>query len=733
MLPNTHRTLAGPHRDQGTEPLIELLPAVADSESPVGLFPTRSVEATRAASRPVRARDVSLAYRPDIDGLRAVAVGLVVGYHAFPRILSGGFIGVDVFFVISGYLITQIILTGLHAGTFSLGAFYQRRVRRIVPALLVVLAVCALFGWLTLFSEELQWLGRSIAYCASFLANMFFARLGSGYFDKGAQLAPLLHLWSLGVEEQFYFGWPLLLMLAVRHGVTMRVLVVVTATSLAISIWGIWHAPIQYFYLPASRAWELAVGGMLAAWRAAIARTDSADMASSRGLHGHAAPASSLAGTALIAAAVVFFDAHGAPPAIATVISTAGAALLIWAGPLAPVNRRFLSSQPMTFVGRISYPLYLWHWPLFSFAQIILGHAPPPAVTAGAIVIAFGLAYATNRWVETPIRYGKPVRKTVLGLLAGLAILALTGAALGAHWIAGRLSGPPFTAWDEAVADRHYSDGSNFGGRPEFPTRTVPGRGDRKALFIGDSHIQQYWPRVVRVVEAHADTARSAVLAAYYQCPPLPGINSVSRGRDCAGFFDYSMQQAFQPGVDTVVFGAFWEKYLLGEYSVEDSAEHVYRVEDHTRTPLQLDSPGTQIVFEQFRNTVARLVASGRRVYIVLSNPTSPMFDPASLLPAQLRLSLYFPRSLAVHGGRRVDAGPFESYVAPLMARLRNIAAQTGAKAVDPRSTLCDGMVCAAIGADGMPLYIDSNHLRARYSRDRASFVDEILLGPGTQ
>ncbi len=695
--------------------------------------PAPGVEATRVASRPARVRDVSVAYRPDIDGLRAVAVGLVVAYHALPKYRGGGFIGVDVFFVISGYLITQIILSGLQAGTFSLGAFYQRRVRRIVPALLVVLAACTLFGWFTLYSEQLQWLGRSIAWCASFLANVFFAQTGAGYFDKGTESAPLLHLWSLGVEEQFYFGWPVLLLLAVRYGMTMRVLVVVTAISLAISIWGIWHAPIRYFYLPTSRAWELAVGGMLAAWRPAKRVMSGADTRSRGSLRGYAVLAGSVAGTALLAAVVAFSDADRTPPAISSVIATAGAALLISAGPLAPVNRLILSSAPMTFVGRISYPLYLWHWPLFSFVRIVLGHAAPLAVTAATLVIAFGAAYATNRWVETPIRYGMPVRRTVPGLLAGLAIFAVAGAALGAHWIPGRLSGPAFTAWDEALADRHYSDGPNSGGRREFPTRTLPGRADRKALFIGDSHMQQYWPRVARVVESQADTARSAILVTYYQCPPLPGINSVSRGRDCPGFFHYAMEQASRPDVDTVVFGAFWEWYLLGEYSIEDSVQRIYRVQDPARTPLQLDSPGTQIVLEQFRTTVARLVASGRRVFIVLSNPTSPRFDPASMLPPQLRLSLHFPRRIEVDGGRRVDAGAFESFVTPLMGRLRNIATQTGAIAIDPRATLCDGALCPATSADGMPLYIDSNHLRASYSRERASFVDEMLLGAGAR
>jgi peptidoglycan/LPS O-acetylase OafA/YrhL len=706
---------------------------MADSDSPARLWPTRIVGATRAAARPERVRDATLGFRPDIDGLRAVAIGLVVAYHAFPKLRSGGFIGVDVFFVISGYLITQIILTGLQAGTFSLGAFYQRRVRRIVPALLVVLAACCLFGWLALLPRELLWLGRSLSWCAPFLANVFFARIGIGYFDTSAQLAPLLHLWSLGVEEQFYFAWPVLLMVAVQRGVTMRALLAVTATSLMISIWGIWHAPSPYFYLPASRAWELAVGGILAAWRAGMPGSAAAVMSSRRSLRGYAAQASSLAGAALLVAVVVFFDADKMAAVIASVMSTAGAALLIWAGPLAAVNRELLSSQPMIFLGRISYPLYLWHWPVFSFAQIILGHAPPPALAAAATAIALAAAYATYRWVETPVRYGRPGAKTVARLLVGLAILALAGAAAGARWIPGRLSGPAFTDWEQATNDWQYPRGSNSGGRPEFLTLTASAQRDGKALFIGDSHMAQYWPRVTRVIETHADAARSAIFTTFPGCPPLPGVNRVPRGPDCTGFFDYAMELALRADVDTVVFGAFWEKYLLGEYAVEDAAAPLYRVEDHTRSPLTLDAPGTQMVFEQFQNSVARLVASGRRVFIVLSNPTSPLFDPATMLPPRARLSPHIPASLALAGGRRIDAAAFESFVAPLMDRLRAIAAHSGAKVVDPRSTLCDGMTCAATGLDGLPLYLDSSHILARFTRERAAFVDQMLLGPETR
>ncbi len=679
----------------------------------------------------MRDRDSNaLAYRPDIDGLRGLAVALVVAYHAFPEFRTGGFIGVDVFFVISGYLITQLVLAGLHAGKFSLVEFYRRRVRRIVPALLVVMTACGIVGWYLLLPTELQWFGESVSWCAPFLANMFFARAG-GYFDRAVETNPLLHLWSLGVEEQFYLAWPVLLILTVKYGLTMRALVAVIAISLAISIWGSWHAPGSYFYYPFSRGWELAVGGILAAWQLRTPCAPAADVSSRRSLVARVTwfggQASSLLGLALIVMGGVFWTADTPVPGIWSVIPTAGAALLIGAGGHAPVNRWFLGSRPMIFVGRISYPMYLWHWPLFSFTRIVLGRAPPPAMAAGAIAIAFAAAYATYRWVEAPIRYGGLARRAVPGLLAGLACLALMGAATYARWISGRLSGPTFTAWDEAVTDWHFPGENTVDKRSGIMLTTLRSHGSGKALFIGDSHIQHYWPRVAHVIDMHPDSARSAVFATHTGCPLLPGVDTRLHKRNCNGLFDFAMEQAFQPDVDTVVFGAFWEDYFLGEYSVDKPRPRVYRVADSTRETLEVDSPGTQIVFEQFRQAVLRLVSSGRRVFIVLSNPTSPLFDP--LFPPEFRLSLHVPGRFKFGNGPRIDAGPFESYVAPLMDRLRSIATQTGAKAVDPRSTLCDGMICPATDPDGLPRYLDSNHLRGFSAREHASFIDEMLLG----
>jgi peptidoglycan/LPS O-acetylase OafA/YrhL len=673
---------------------------------------------------------IALAYRPDIDGLRGLAVGLVVAYHAFPKFRTGGFVGVDVFFVISGYLITLLVLSGLQSGTFSLGEFYRRRVRRIVPALLVVVTVCCIFGWLLLLPSELRSLGSSIKWCALFLANLFFAQTG-GYFAPVAESNPLLHLWSLGVEEQFYLVWPVLLILAMKRGVTMRVLGAVIAASLGLSIWSAWNGPTPHFYNPASRAWELAVGGMLAAWQLRTPRRAAADDSSSRPPRWLGAQAISLAGLALIIVGGVCWTVDKRIPGIWSVIPTAGAALLIAAGPRAAANRWFLASLPMTSIGRISYPLYLWHWPLFSFTRIVLGHPAQPAMAAGAIVIALAAAYATYCWVEAPIRHGELGRKAVPALLAGLALLAAAGVALQARWITGRLSGPIVSQWDAAANDWHFAGESHIDERTGFGTLTVTGRRDRKALFIGDSHIQQYWPRVRRIIDADPASARSAVFVSFAAWPPLPGIEHLYHTNNSSGYFDRAMQLAHQPDVDTVVIGAFWEFYFLGEYPPDRYAQEVYGVPSWARAPLQLDSPSTQAAFEQFQRAILRLVSSGRRVFIVLSNPTSPLFEPA--FPPEIRLSLHVPSSL--HSGKapRIDAGPFESFAAPVMNRLRAIAAQTGAKVVDPRLALCDGMICPAADSKGMPLYLDSNHLNGSNARERATFVDEMVLGPDVE
>jgi peptidoglycan/LPS O-acetylase OafA/YrhL len=663
-------------------------------------------------------------YRPDIDGLRAVAVALVIGYHASPALLPGGFVGVDVFFVISGYLITQLIL-GLQQGSFTLTGFYRRRVRRIVPALLVVLGACCLFGWFTLLPGEFSWLGKQILWCTPFLANAFFARY-TGYSDPGADSNVLLHLWSLGVEEQFYLIWPVLLMFAAAFGVVQRVIIAVLATSLAISAWGAWHAPLVHFYLPGARAWELALGAILAVRAIRVPGAPRAAHAGETRLRPRSEELCALAGLALIAAGAWLLSARNAFPGLWGIVPAGGAALLIGAGPESLVNRRLLGCGPMIWVGKLSYSLYLWHWPLFSFARIVSGRELSPTTRAAIIALAVIAAYVTYRLVETPIRYGPVGRKPVPALLAGLVGFTALGAAIAAERVPGRLEGPAYTAWAAAAGDWSFDGETQVDARTGFTTLLARSGNSRTALFIGDSHLQQYWPRVRWLVDAHPHVARSALFATYTACVPLPGVESLRQPRDCDGFVAYATGLALREDVDTVVFGAFWEVYLLGEYAT-DHRQGVFSSSDRLRMPLQLDSPATRLAFERFERTIARMVASGRRVFIVLSNPTSPRLDPASRIPARLRLSLHVPDDLPVDRAA-VDAADFEAFVAPVMDRLREIAARAGADVLDPRSTLCAGMSCPAIGPDGLPLYVDSNHTRASWARRAASFLDETLI-----
>lgn len=686
----------------------------------------------RAAAMPMAARGAR--YRPDIDGLRAVAVVSVIVYHAFAGALPGGFLGVDVFFVISGYLITQLILKEMQERSFSLAGFYRRRARRILPALLVVLAACALFGWFALLPGELHRLGRSIAWSAPFMANVFFARAGGfgGYFDPAAELTPLIHLWSLGVEEQFYLAWPVLLLVAGRARLIRPALAAVIVISLALSFWGGWIRPEQSFYLPTSRAWELASGGILAA-RFTGGSAATLCLRSSR-LGIGATALMSAAGFALILLGVGLVIS---PPPLARLWALTpplGAILLIAAGSQAPVNRYLLARRPMVFVGRISYSLYLWHWPALSFTRIIIGRPLSHAEAVAAVLTAALAAYATCRLVEEPIRFGSIGPRAVPALLCALAASAILGTGLAGGWVTGRLSNPAFTAWQATLADWSF---------PAVPMRNhlgtviASGRRGKTALFIGDSHLQQYWARARLIVDAHPRSARSALFATRTGCPPLPDVEAWHRGADCSVAFRNAIAMASRNDVDTVVFGAAWEDYFMGEFAgPRDAASGILAVYSHgdpMRRPLTLDSPGTTRALEDFGRTILRLTASGRRVFILLSNPTSPRFDPGFLLPAGARLSVPVTDRIRVDEGKRsVDAGRFEAYVAPLMSRLRQIAARSGAIVIDPREALCTGMTCPATDARGLPVHVDSNHLTATFAREHATFIDGILLAPAT-
>ncbi|GLH78625.1 acyltransferase [Bradyrhizobium sp. SSBR45G] len=355
----------------------------------------------------------------------------VVLFHAFPKTLRSGFVGVDVFFVISGYLITTIILTDLAAKRFSLATFYARRVRRIFPALIVVLSFCLVAGAFMLWADDFARLGKHAAAGAGFIANLALWQ-ESNYFDVASDSKALLHLWSLGVEEQFYLIWPALMILAWDGRLNRFVLIgTVLAASLAYCVKATATDPVAAFYSPVSRLWELAAGASLAnltlfplrpvVWIERMIAKVLAAMFFERGVNpdeSYRHVLSTLGMALLLASTVLVTRPHEFPGWWAMLPVTA-AYLLILAGPAAWLNRWVLSSRVLVWFGLISYPLYLWHWPLLTFARIRYGNvAPPPLLLAALVAVSIGLAWVTYRFVERPVRFGKKRTQTIITALA---------------------------------------------------------------------------------------------------------------------------------------------------------------------------------------------------------------------------------------------------------------------------------------------------------------------------
>jgi peptidoglycan/LPS O-acetylase OafA/YrhL len=383
-------------------------------------------------------------YRSDIDGLRAVAVLAVVAYHAFPRQIPGGFIGVDVFFVISGFLISRIILENLESGTFSFSEFYSRRIRRIFPALIIMLLGVLAVGWLSLMSDELTRLGKHVAAGAAFSTN-FILQSESGYFDSLSETKPLLHLWSLGIEEQFYLVWPLILWIVWKSKIRIiTIILLLGVASFYFNVRGVVTDPVSTFYSPETRFWELMTGGVLAWSEIYVKRSDlkirllldrwlkSFTLQSSRVPDGKTlSNLLATVGFMLVIFCLFAFDKWAPYPGLFAMAPVLGTVFIIYAGPSAWVNQTLLSNKVLVWFGLISFPLYLWHWPLISFAWIVGGGVPSKMVRVALVLLAILLAWLTKVFIENPFRVGQTRIKFKVSILCvALIIVGLTGFAL---------------------------------------------------------------------------------------------------------------------------------------------------------------------------------------------------------------------------------------------------------------------------------------------------------------
>ncbi|MET0337002.1 MAG: acyltransferase family protein [Caulobacter sp.] len=498
-------------------------------------------------------------YRPEIDGLRAVAVVPVVLFHAGFEPLSGGYVGVDVFFVISGFLITSILRADLDKGRYTLAGFYERRARRILPALFACLTATFLAALVLLPPGELESLGKSAVWVALFASNIFFFNEG-GYFGRAAEDMPLLHTWSLSVEEQFYIVWPILLALLVRRASPLQLRAVVVGLavlSLAACVWMVGRNGEAAFYLAPFRAWELLLGAGLA--------LGLAPQITSRPLRVILAAA----GLALIVWPMLAYTATTRFPGLAAVPPCLGAALLIHCGRDAGVVTRLMSARPMVGVGLISYSLYLWHWPVLVLGRVALNRAFEPLEAAVAVALAVGLAWLSWRFVEGPfrthVRLSRPDLKVLGGAAAGLAVLAGAGASMALTDGLKRRASPSVAQAEAAERSinprraRCHVDSASAA--PAAAGACTSGDSPATILLWGDSHADHFAPAVY----AYADKVElSARQVSKSSCRPILTNGAVDArvgvmSADCAGFNEAVLKQAAaNRHLKTVVLAGWW-------------------------------------------------------------------------------------------------------------------------------------------------------------------------------
>ena len=619
-------------------------------------------------------------WRGDIDGLRGIAVLAVVIYHLTPELLPGGFAGVDVFFVISGYLITTLTLRRIAAGTLTLAGFYAGRAQRLLPALLVVLLACVLAGEAVYGPGGLHHLGQAALASALFVANLHFYR-DVDYFAAPADQQPLLHLWSLGVEEQFYLLAPLLLLGLARRRVALGWSVGLgTLASLGCAIGLSLTDPSAAFYLLPARAWELGLGMLLAL----VPEAQRPRWAAAGG-----------PGLAFVLLGLLVLR-HGALFPAPAALLPCGGALLVLAGDPARWAGRLLAWGPLALLGRLSYALYLWHWPVISFASFWWMRPPEGLEVPLLGGVSLGLALLTHLLVEAPIRHVRRAPRQVLGMAAGAtAAMVVLAASLR--------SGEPMTPSAEEIplevqlAAPTLSCADLPEGRAGLRVcRFGAAEAPLELLVWGDSHAATLAGVLADLGE---QAGRSGLVVAKNDCPPIPGVTraDLPMQHQCAAH-----NQAIRALIDarhptTVVLSARWPLVFDGT-----------RYGDDRRPPPRYVQAGSLArpvdPAQRLTDTVDWLRAEGAEVLLIDTIP-EVAWDVSAGLEAAARRGLPPP------------AGPTRAEVAARGARsttiLAALAQQPGVSVVRPAEALCDAQQCDVVEA-GEPLYYDDNHLTPR-------------------
>lgn len=634
-----------------------------------------------------------LKYRADIDGLRAIAILCVLLYHANAQWLPGGFVGVDIFFVISGFLITQIIAKDLNADTFSFCEFYKRRAKRILPALLTVLTATLGLGWFILMDDELARLGKHIFAAAYFGSNFTLLGEQGDYFDITAEQKPLLHLWSLAIEEQFYLLWPVLLLLLHKFNLSWRwAVALLLGASLIACLMLTGQNAVYAFYMPFTRFWELGAGALLALL--VIRRGWSVPQGISKNLL-------AALGLLLIAVAAILFTREQPYPGWRALLPVAGAVLLMAAGEAAWVNRKVLASRLMVGIGRISYPLYLWHWPLLAYLHVTLPEGVPAYMALAALVLSVILAIITYYAIENPIRFGKTLNKKHGGIVAvSLCVILLCLGGLGEltkskdGFPERFLSPQAREEFRTAEAFVHTTDcKSIFPNRKRGSCRLSDAGTPLSVVMIGDSHAKSFYPGLAAYYGKNGQSFMSISKAS---CPPVIGL---SHYKDKSGAIHTGcevIQNGFnwvltQPGIKTVILAARGTLYVQDKdqanFFRNDASEHTYA--DMLLTTIN--------TLEQAGKTVILLADSPELNFHPNACLTRPLMD--SLVPHETKPCTASLQSVSTHS------------LAYRHSLNKVLAQKPGVSMFDPQRVICaDGNTCHFMQNGGL-FYTDENHL----------------------
>ncbi|MDX8466852.1 acyltransferase family protein [Mesorhizobium sp. VK23B] len=622
-------------------------------------------------------------YRTDVDGLRAIAVIAVILFHFGVPGFRGGFVGVDIFFVISGYLITRLLVA--EGRELSLVEFYGRRMRRILPAMLMVITLSLAAGWFLLLPGDYSSLGRSAAFSAAGLGNYYFL-WNTGYFDREATLLPLLHLWSLGVEEQFYLVWPALLMAASRltrgrQSPTIAAICLVAVASFSFALHLVAVDPKQAFYVPFSRAWELALGGLLV-FVPPVGRRITSE-------------AFGLLALCLIAASIIWLSSSQPFPGLSALAPVVGAVLLIWPHSHSIMGAA-LSSRPLRFTGKISYSLYLWHWPILVFFRHYAGGVMPTAVEASVLIAAaWGAAYLSWRFVEEPLHRlrAPPLRTFMAGATAALAVGLSGDSIFEAGGIASRIPKEAEAMrsldvmWDWQCPQLIKIDelGSTF---CAFGARWDKAR--HRGIVWGDSHAEHMAP-LLDVVGQREDTG----FILYRACPAALG-EGVHRNNpkeptyqgDCASSRKSAVALlARRSDIDIVVLASAWTTLANTDLVADDGRQ----------------ADKVLLVRDGLQSLIKEIDTRDRRIGIIGQVPGSGI--DLTFCAAMRESSILRRCSTEIDSKVILTAG------APMVTALKSLAEQTRVFFVDPLKGMCPDGRCVAYVNDEM-IYRDGSHLR---------------------